>query len=308
MRKRNTKKLRLLMSVGLLIGSAALSAAPLRVVTTTEDLAHLARRVGGEHVHVEALLRGYQDPHYADARPDFVVKMSRAQVFVQIGLDLEIGWVPVLLQQARNPSIQRGRPGYCDASRGVHILEVPRSADRSQGDLHAFGNPHYWTDPINAVVVARNIRDALTRTDPAHAQQYAHNYNTLVESLRQMTLAESRSFAAFRGRSVAVYHKEFSYLAHRFGFQTPVSIEEKPGVPPSAAYLRRAIEEIRRQQIRVILIAPWSNPRYARAVARQTGAQVLKMPVSVLAEPSIATYEDTIRSMMARLRAALVAK
>ena len=285
--------------------TASLHADPLRVVTTTEDLAHLARRVGGTHVQVEALLRGYQDPHYADARPDFIVKMSRANVFVQVGLDLEIGWVPVLLRQSRNAAIQPAGPGFCDASRAVRVLEVPSSADRSQGDLHAFGNPHYWLDPLNAVTMARNMRDTFTGVDPAHRKEYARNYARLVDALRTLTISESRLFAPFRGRAVAVYHREFSYLAERFGFRTSVSIEEKPGVPPSAAYLQKVVEEMRRQKIRVILIAPWNNPRYAQAVARQTKARVVVMPVSVLSEASVNSYEDAIRSMLARLRAGL---
>lgn len=276
------------------------------VVTTTSDLAYLAAKVGGKHVRTEALLRGSQDPHYADARPDFIVKLSRADLFVAIGLDLEAGWAPTLLRQSRNAKIQRGQAGYCDASLGVLKLEVPRGgADRSMGDIHAQGNPHYWLDPLNAAIMARNIKNSLSRVDPAHASDYESNYQTLYQRLRQLALEQLRLFKPLRGTAVAVYHKEFSYLSRRFGFTIAASLEEKPGVPPSAVYLKKTIETIRQKKIKVILIAPWNNPRFANAAAEQTGARVLVMPVSVGSEAGIDTYEKTIETMMSRLRAAL---
>lgn len=293
---------------GLSLGGVTLAAEPVRVVATTEDLAYLARRVGGAHVQVEALVRGSEDPHYMDARPDFIVKLSRAQVFVQVGLDLEVGWAPTLLRQSRNAGIQPGAPGYCDASRGVHVLEVPDRADRSQGDIHAFGNPHYWTDPVNATIAARNIRDALVRVDSKRAGDYNGNFHSLAEDLRALTLSEYRSFAPHRGAAVAVYHRDLIYLARRFGFEVALAIEEKPGVPPSAAYLQKVVTEMRRRRITVVLLAPWNNPRYAQSVARQTGARVVIMPLSVRSEPAVPTYEDTIRVMLGRLRAALAGK
>ena len=286
--------------------NAELFADKLRVVTTTTDLAYIAEQVGGERVMAESLTRGYDDPHYISPRPDFVVKMNRADVFVQVGLDLEVGWAPTLLRQARNPKIQRNAPGFCDAAKGVRVLDVPRgNLDRSAGDFHAYGNPHYWTDPLNAAIIARNIRDSLIAVDPESTPLYEKNYNNFRNRLKELTLRELGKFKAYKGLKVAVYHREFTYLAARFKFKVAVSIEEKPGVPPSAIYLRKVIQKIRRDQIKVILVAPFNNQVYARRVAKATGAKIVIMPLSVGSLKGIDTYERTIQSMLGRIRAGL---
>ena len=277
----------------------------LNVVTTTSDLAYIAKEVGGDRVKVTNLIRGYQDPHFIDPRPDYIVKLNRADVFIQIGLDLEIGWAPVLIRQSRNAKILMNGPGYCDASVGVRVLEIPQvKADRSQGDIHAFGNPHYWPDPVNAAIVARNIRTTYNRVDPAGRKYYNRQYKKFFKKMRVLTIREYRKFKPYRGLKVAVYHKEFVYLAHRFKFRVIKPIEEKPGVPPSANYLKEVIDTIRREKIKIILIAPWNNPRYARSVARQTGARLLVMPVCVNSESGINSYEKMITTMLYRLRKA----
>lgn len=271
----------------------------LRVVTTTSDLAYLAREVGKDLVQVEHLLPPTADPHFADARPDFIVKLSRADVLAVIGMDLEVGWLPPIVKQSRNPKIFVGADGYCDASVGIHVLEKPTGkVDRSMGDIHVFGNPHYWMDPLNAAIMARNLRDAMIRVDPDHRQAYEKNYNALFERLRAFTKEQIARFAPAKGLKVAVYHKEFSYLAHRFGFEPAVSIEEKPGVPPSAAYLKMVVEDMKREKIKVILIAPYNNPRYANSVAEMTGAKVLVLPTSVGTIAGIDSYEASISRML----------
>jgi len=276
----------------------------INVVTTTQDLAYFARQVGGERVRVEALIRGYDDPHYIQARPDFIIKLNRADIYAVVGLDMEIGWSPALVRQARNNGIRPGSAGYCDASAGVKPLEVPSSLSRERGDIHARGNPHYWLDPLNALIMARNLRDALIRVDPRGASYYLKRFRIFAEKLKRLVLVEFKNMRAFRGLQVAVFHKEFSYLARRFRFKAAVSIEEKPGVPPSAAYMARAAAAIRREKIKIILIAPWNNPRYARSVAKRTGARVLVMPVSVGSAPGVESYEKSISIMLAKIRAA----
>lgn len=271
----------------------------LRVVTTTSDLAYLAKQVGGNLVEVESLLSPTADPHFADARPDFIVKLSRADVFAQIGMDLEIGWVPPLLQQSRNPKIFVGAVGYCDSSVGIHVLEKPTAkVDRSFGDIHVYGNPHYWLDPLNAAIMARNLRDALIRVDSNHKDSYQQNYNTLFESIRNLTKIQLSRMAPLKGLKVAVYHKEFSYLANRFGFDTAISIEEKPGVPPSAAYLKTVIDTMNQSNIKIILIAPYQNQRYAKSVAQRTGAKIIVMPTSIGALPQLTSYDLLITKMI----------
>jgi len=275
------------------------------VVTTTSDLAYLAEKIGGNHVEALHLIRGNENPHYIDPRPDFIMKVNRADVFVEVGLDLEMAWSPVLLSQSRNTNIFRGAPGYCDASAGIHVLERPTSpVDRSMGHIHAFGNPHYWTDPLNAAIAARNIRDALIRVDPDSRVFYNANYDRYFDTLKRLVVEESRLMRRLPALRVAAFHRTFSYLSRRFGFQVALTIEEKPGVPPSAVYLENVIARMRRENIRIILIAPFENHRYAEAAAKQTGAVVIEMPLSVGSESGITSYEDSIRTMLSRLRRA----
>lgn len=281
----------------------------LHVVTTTTDLAYLAQQVAGDRAQVNALIGGNIDPHYAQARPDYIVRLNRADVFVQVGLELESGWVPPLLRSARNRDIMPGGRGYCDASVGIHVLEKPeQTISRSMGHLHPFGNPHYWTDPLNASIMARNIRDALIRVDPDGIEIYNRNYANLHESLKQLTLELTRNYAQLRGLQVAVYHKEFTYFTHRFGMESAVSIEEKPGVVPSAAYLEEVVRTMQSRNIRLILISPYNNPRYAEQVAERTGARIVVMPLSTGSDPHVQTYPDTLRVMLQRIQAALAEK
>lgn len=275
----------------------------LQVVTTTSDLAYIARQVGGDRVDVQHLLPATGDPHFADARPDFIVKLNRADVLVLIGMDLEVGWLPPVLAQSRNPRIFVSGPGYCNASIGVHVLEKPTTqVSRSMGDIHAYGNPHYWTDPLNAAIMARNVRDALVRVAPDDRALFEKNYQAFFERMRSLTKEQMARFAPAKGTKVAVYHKEFVYLANRFGFDASVSLEEKPGVPPSAAYLKKVSDDMKREGIRLILISPFNNPRYAESVAERTGAKVIVMPTSVGSMTGVDTYEQSISRMLDLIR------
>lgn len=278
------------------LGVSPASADKIKVVTTTSDLAYLARSVGGDRVEVTGLLSGSQDPHYMEPRPDFIVKMSRADVFAEIGMDLEIGWSPVLLSQARNPKIQKGNPGYCDASAGVRVLEKPTGqVDRARGDIHIFGNPHYWTDPLNAAIMARNLKDALVRVDSAGAATYNANYQKLFDKLKSMAVKETERFKPFSGLKVAVFHREASYLAQRLHLNVVASIEEKPGVPPSASYLKQVVDQLRRENVKIILVAPFNNRSYADAVAREIQGRVVVLPISVGSMQGADTYEGTFQ-------------
>ena len=287
----------LLMSMAVI--ALPLNAEQLRVVTTTSDIAYLAKQVGRDLVVVEHLLPAGADPHFADARPDYIVKLNRADILALIGLDLEIGWLPAVIAQSRNPKIFTGAPGYCDTSVGVAVLDKPaKGADRSMGDIHIYGNPHYWLDPLNAVIMARNLKDAMVRIDPAHKDQYQSNFHDLVERLRQLTKDQLSLATAIKGMQVAVYHNEFTYLANRFGFTIAVSIEEKPGVPPSAAYLQKVIEKMNQENIKLILLSPYSNQRYAQRVAEKTGAKIVVMPISVGSISKVDSYEASIQTMI----------
>lgn len=314
-RQPRQRKFRLLLSAVSLsaaliaLGGTSVAAAKIKVVTTTSDLAYLARSVGGDRVEVTGLLSGAQDPHYMEPRPDFIVKMSRADVFAEIGMDLEIGWSPVLLSQARNPKIQKGQPGYCDASVGVRILEKPTGpVDRARGDIHIYGNPHYWTDPLNAAIMARNLRDALIRVDAAGTSTYQANYQHLFDRLKSIALKETEKFKPYSGLKVAVFHREASYLAQRLHLNVTASIEEKPGVPPSASYLKQVVDQLRRENVKLILIAPFNNRSYADAVAREINGRVVVLPISVGSMRGADTYESTFELSVDLLIAAARAK
>lgn len=278
---------------------------PLQIVTTTSDLAYLAKRMGGKRVKVRALLPGTANPHYQDARPDYTLALYRADVFIINGMDLEVGWVPPVLKSARNPDILPGKAGFCDASQSILALEIPAAGtNRSQGDVHAAGNPHYLMDPVNAAIAARNIGRTLLGVDPEHASIYKKNYINFAKEMNALIDEGQRLLAPYRDLKVAVYHKEFSYLARRFGFDIHSSLEEVSGVPPSAAYLKRVTRKLLRDKVRIILLAPYNERRYANSVARRINARVLIMPASVGSAPGIDSYAAAIRAMLEALHQA----
>ncbi len=277
----------------------------LSVVATTTDLAYIAAQVGGDRVETSALLSGREDPHFARARPDYIVRLNRADLFIEVGMELEAAWSSIVRDSSRNKQIIGGGRGYVDASVGIRVLERPKTrVTRAMGDVHGAGNPHYWTDPLNAVIIARNIRDALIRINPASKPTYQQNYLSFHERMKQLTIREARKFAPYKGLRVAVFHREFAYLAQRFGFEVVDSIEEIPGVPPSAARLREVSELLKSEGVRIILMAPYNDPGPSESVAERIGAKLIRMPISVASEPGMDTYEQTIEAMLERIRAA----
>jgi len=253
-----------------------------KIVTTSADLASVARYIGGDLAETEALVSGNTDLHYVSARPDFIRKVNKADVFVFIGLDMEVGWVPLLLRQSRNPAIQRGGDGHVDASRGVRPLDVSTGVvDRGMGDVHGLGNPHYWTDPVRVVVVARNILEALQKADAKNATAYQKNYVTFQEQALVLAKELEERFRPFRGRKIASYHSEFSYMAERFGFEVVGHIEERPGVAPSARYIRDLVDRLKAEKVRIIVNSPWANLSYSQRVARQIEAEHVILPIQV---------------------------
>ena len=277
------------------------------IITTVTDLRYIAEQIGKNKVKVESMIRGFDDPHFVMTRPDFLVKLSEAEIFCQVGLDLEIAWAPLLLQQSRNIKIQKGQNGFCDASVGINILGKPTvQVDRSMGDMHIFGNPHYISDPVNAIQVANNIMTALQRVDPDNGDFYQQNYDEFRERIVKLTKEEMKAFQPYFGSKVAVFHDEFMYLANRFKFNANLTLEERPGIPPSSRYLEQVIKNMKANNIKVILISPVNNPQFAEYVSSQvTGSLVVIMPTSVGALPEIKTYEDTIRQGLKKIKEAL---
>ncbi len=281
--------------------------AKVQVVTTTTDLRDIAQQIGQDQVDVYSMIRGIDDPHFVMTRPDFLVKLNKADVFCQVGLDLEIGWVPLLLQQARNIKIQKGQPGFCDTSLGVKILGEPTtSVDRSMGDIHIYGNPHYWNDPINSIQMANTIMNTLIRVDPKNGDFYKKNYQAYRKDIISLIKEEMVKFKPYFGKKVAVFHDQFVYLGNRFKFTANLAIEERPGVPPSVRYMNQVIEYMKEQKIKVILIGPFHNRKYAEYVlSKVPDSIILTLPVSVdgLKEGS-STYQETTRTTMRLIREA----
>ena len=274
---------RLLMSVIASLGAIGpAAAATINVVATTEDLAALTREVGGDRVNVEAIARGYQDPHFVEPKPSYILRLQRADLLVVVGRDLEAGWLPPLIQQSRNARIQPGARGYLDASLTARILEIPTGQiTRAMGDVHPLGNPHYWLDPANGRRMAQSIAKALAQIAPADAPYFDDRYADFDRRLLEAEKRWDARMAPHKGLKIVTYHRSWSNFAERFGLDVIGYVEPRAGIPPSAAHTRDLIEEMRRQNVRILLAEPYFDLRTPNAIARETGARVLVMIPSV---------------------------
>jgi len=280
---------------------------PLQVVTTTEDLAAIAREVGGGRVAVTSISHGYQDPHFVDAKPSYMVLLKKADLFVEIGRDLEVGWVPSLLNGARNPRIMVGSPGCVDASSQVQIIEIPTSVSRAQGDVHPFGNPHYWLDPSNGVGVARAIRDGLARVSPPDAalfQQRCADFEKRCTDATARLKAKAQSLG-LTGLKVVTYHRSWSYFARAFGLEVVDYIEPRPGIPPSPNHVADLTAQMKGEGVKLLIMEDFFDPRLPQKIARDTGVPLVILPTSVGAEDGIKTYFDLFDRQMALISQAL---
>ena len=270
---------------------AARAQGKLNVMTTTEDLASIAREVGGDHVTVESVSRGYQDPHFVEAKPSFILKLQKADVLVVVGRELEIGWLPPLIQQSRNSKIKPGSEGYLDSSLQASILEVPTGqVTRAMGDVHPLGNPHYWMDPENGKRVGKEIAQKLTQlrpNDKVFFEQKLTDFTTALDAAQKRWLAQ---MAPYKGTKVVTYHRSFPNFAERFGLDIIGNVEPKPGIPPSPQHTLDLINEMKRQNVKVMLIEPYFDLKTPNAIGRDTGAQVLVMPPSVGGVKEITDY------------------
>jgi zinc/manganese transport system substrate-binding protein len=219
------------------VGSGLAAAKPLKVITTTADLASLVQEVGGEFVQVESLSKGFQNPHFVEAKPSLVVKLMDADLFIQTGLDLEVGWAPLLIQSARNPRIQPGSKGFLEASSAIATpMEVPQNPSRAMGDVHPGGNPHFLTDPENGKLVAGLIANKLSELDSVHAADYAKNLATFNAEIDRNLQKWGEEMRPFKGQKYVSYHRSWIYFAERFGLVLAGEIEPKPGIPPTAQH------------------------------------------------------------------------
>ncbi|MCX5756062.1 MAG: metal ABC transporter substrate-binding protein [Gemmatimonadetes bacterium] len=271
--------------------------AKLSVVATTPDLASLAREIGGDAVDVKALAKPTEDPHFVDAKPSHIVTLNRADVLIDGGAELELGWLPALLESARNDKIAAGSPGRISASAGVQMMEVPSTFDRAKGDVHSLGNPHFLVDPVRVKLVIAQITEHLSLVDPQSAPMFAANRKKF-EAALDLKLAEwQKLLAPYKGAKIATYHKDFVYLAERFGLNIVEELEPKPGIAPSPAHLAKVIGTMKSNNVKVILVQPFQNRKTAETVARQTDATVLDMPE----QPGATKNTDSYIAMMDNL-------
>ena len=281
------------------------AAAKLKVVTTIPDFAALAKEVGQDLVEIETLARGDQDPHYLEPKPSYALKLNRADLLIDVGLELEVGWLPVLLTQSRNPHIQTGQVGHLTAAEGLAILEIPTGKiDRSQGDIHPQGNPHYWMKPQNGLEIAGRIAERLAKLDPTHADQYEENFRKFSVRLRQEIALWEKEMAPLKGEKIITYHKSFSYFVDWVGLNAVDQIEPKPGIPPAPAHILSLIERIQSEKIPIIITENYYDPKPSRELGQRTGAKVLILPTSVGGEAGIKTYEDLFEVLIERLKGA----
>ena len=297
-------------SLGVIALAAAVSSASaqLRVVATTPDLASVAREIGGDRVNVVALAKPTEDPHYVDAKPSHIVTLNRADALIEGGAELELGWLPPLLENSRNSKISAGAPGRIVASEGVKMLEVPTSFDRSKGDVHSLGNPHFMIDPVSVKIIARNIANHFVQIDPKSAATYNGNLARFNAKLDAKYADWQKQLAPYRGARIVTYHKDFVYLAQRFGLNIVDELEPKPGIAPSPAHLAQVIGKMRSTNAKVILVQPFQNRKTAETVARQTGAAVLDISQQPGAVPNTTTYFDMMDNLVRTLGGGLGAQ
>jgi len=292
--------------VGMPAGSGRAAAQGLRVVTTTSDLADIARAIGGNRVEVRALAPPQQDPHFVEARPSLVLELRNADLFAQIGLDLEVGWAPLLVEQSRNSRIQRGRPGHLDLSMFVAILDVPAGrVTRAEGDVHPGGNPHYWLSPANGRRIGAAFARRLTEMDPDGAALYQRNLNDFDARLQRAMEGWSRLLEPFRGAPIVAYHASFRYLLDFAGLSATGFIEPLPGIPPSPRHLAELIDTMNRARVGVILMETFYDRRVPTTVAERTGARLLVVPSSVGATAEVGGYVELIDHLIRNLVDAL---
>ncbi|MFQ6674438.1 MAG: metal ABC transporter substrate-binding protein [Fidelibacterota bacterium] len=267
----------------------------IQVVTTLPDLRDIAQRVGGDRVNVFAIAKGYQDPHFVDAKPSYIIKLSRADLFVQVGLDLEIGWVPSLLEGARNPAILWGARGYVDASRHIELLQVPTGDPaklRAEGDIHIYGNPHYWLDPENGKLIANNIYEALVRVSPDDAAYFFANKERFSSEIDARLAKWEEVIKPYRGRKIVAFHNSWPYFEQRFGIDIAGFIEPKPGISPSPKHIQRTIKMMKDGNIHVIIISPYYSKKIPERIASEVGGTVVGMAPSVEGIKGVNNYFD----------------
>jgi len=276
---------------GALLSPIAAEAKKLNVVTSTTDLAALTQEVGGDKVNVESIAKGYQDPHFVEAKPSFLLKLRQADLLIAVGLQLEIGWLPPLITQSGNPRIQVGAAGYLDASQFAEILEIPQgTVTRAEGDVHPLGNPHYWLDPDNGRRIARGIANKLADLDTADGALFQQRFQDFEKRLLAAEQKWDAEMKPYRGRKVVTYHRSLPNFAKHFGLDVVGYVEPRPGIPPTPSHTLELIQLMKRENCKIILVEPYFDLKTPQSIARETGAQVVVYLPSVGGVKEVTTY------------------
>jgi zinc/manganese transport system substrate-binding protein len=328
-------------AVGLTLSAPAF-AKKLNIVTTTTDLASIAEAVGGDKVEVTSICTGRQDPHFVEAKPSYMMKAKAADLFIRVGLELEIGYEQPIIDGSRNRKIRIGSPGHLDVSKGVRRLEVPGSkVTRAMGDVHPLGNPHYWLDPYNARVVAKNIADRLGELSPGDADYFKDKLSSFQSHIDNATFGEKlvkrvgaaklwsmstkgtladylttnklsgdlggwmKKMWPYRGRKIVTYHRSWSYFVDRFGLTVADELEPKPGIPPSPGHVAEVINRMKAEKIKALVMEPFYDRKPADLVAGKTGARVVVVANSVGGDKGAGDYFGLMTMIVDRISSAL---
>ncbi len=295
--------------LALLLAGATAASAKLNVVATLPDFASIAEQIGGDKVKVSSMAKGSEDPHFVDAKPSFIRLLNQADMLIEGGADLEIGWLPPLVNNARNPKILGDAPGHLTLAPHVKLLDVPtQPVDRSQGDVHPGGNPHFWLDPANAKPMAKAIANGLSRVDSPNASYYAANLERFNKQSETKQAEWTKALEPFQGAKVVTYHKSFDYLLNHFGLELVSTIEPKPGIEPSATHIRTLIPKIKESGVKLIVVETFRSRRTADFIGKETGVRVLFLPSSVGANPQVRDYFSLLDYDVSQIVAALKAR
>jgi zinc/manganese transport system substrate-binding protein len=269
------------------------AAKKLNIVASTEDMAALAREIGGDQINVESIAKGYQDPHFVEAKPSFLLKLRQADLLISVGLELEKGWLPSLITQSGNPRVQEGASGYLDVSQFCEILEKLQGAvTRADGDVHPLGNPHYWLDPDNGRRAARGIANKLAAIDPGNAGFFQQRFQDFDKRLSAAVQKWDAAMKPYRGQKIITYHRSFTNFARHFGLDVIGYVEPRPGIPPSPSHTMELVQLIKREKCKVVLVEPYFDLKTPQSIGRKSGVPVIVYLPSVGGEKQIRTYFD----------------
>ena len=276
------------------------AAAKLNVVATLPWIGSVTEAIGKDRINVTVLVKPSQDPHLIEAKPSMILASRNADLLIYNGLDLEIGYLPLLIESSRNPKIQPGHPGNLDCSQFIDVIERHQAVDRSMGDVHPLGNPHYHMSPTNMARIVRGIAQTLSELDPANSAFYASNLKSFEDRLKEKQ--KQWSLIPVRGKRFVAYHKYFEYMAKEFGFELIGYVEEKPGIPPSAGYLERLVESMKRTKPDGILVTPYYGTREVEALSRMTGVKTIIVPHDVGSVPGATDWFSLMDSALQALK------